>query len=503
MTDIANVVGNNNIWHQRASEIRPETRLFIDGQFVAAEGGATFDTVNPTNGTVIAAIAQGTRADVDLAVSAARKAFASGVWSRMAPRDRMAVLYRLADLIEQNAETFALLDSLDMGKPVADMLGYDVPQSVLTFRYLAEAIDKIEGAVTNTAHDALHMIVREPIGVVACIVPWNFPLMMAAWKVAPALATGNSVVLKPAEQSPLSALLLAQLFKDAGGPDGVFNVVNGYGEEVGAALGLHMGIDKIAFTGSTEVGKLMMVYSGQSNMKRVSTECGGKSPQIIMPDADLDAVIPYAVGGIFYNQGEVCSAGSRLLVHKTLVAEFTERFQDYARANVQVGDPLVEGVTMGPLVTATQAQQVRNYIKRGAEEGAKTAFTLEVPGELEGGNFVSPTLFGAVTPDMTIAREEVFGPVAALLSFETPEQAIQIANDTQYGLAASIWTRDLNTAHSMSRAVEAGIVWVNCYDHGDMTQPWGGYKQSGQGRDKCIEGMLAHTQTKSVWINLG
>ncbi len=503
MTEAAQIERTVSGWHARAAALSPETGLFIDGRFVPAASGATFEKLNPANGALLAHVARGAAADVDLAVAAARRAFRSGVWSRMAPRDRMAILYRFADLIEANAEQFALLDSLDMGKPVGDMLGYDVPQAVLTFRYLAEAIDKIEGAVTNTAPDALHLILREPLGVVAAIVPWNFPLMMAAWKVAPALAAGNSVVLKPAEQSPLSALLLARLFSEAGGPDGVFNVVNGFGEDVGKALALHMDVDKIGFTGSTEVGKLMMIYAGQSNLKRVTTECGGKSPQIVMPDADLDAVIPYAVGGIFYNQGEVCSAGSRLLVHSSLVDEFTEKFAAYARENVVIGDPLAEGTTMGPLVTAEQKARVTGYLGTGHEEGARVAFDLPVPDGLDTGHYVSPTLFTDVRADMRIANEEIFGPVASVIAFDTAEQAVEIANASPFGLAASVWTRDLVTAHTMTRAIEAGILWVNCYDHGDMTQPWGGYKQSGQGRDKCLEGLIAHTQTKSVWINLG
>lgn len=489
-------------WHDLAAKLKPETRLFIDGRFVDAVDGQRFTTYNPATGKAIAEMVRGNEKDIDLAVAAARRAFRSGTWSRMSPRGRMDVLYRAARLIEAHAEEFALLDCLDMGKPIAELTGIDIPFSAHTFQYFAEAIDKVEGAVTSTDPAALHMIVREPLGVVACVTPWNYPTMMVAWKVAPALAAGNSVVLKPAEQSPLSALLLARLLAEAGIPDGVFNVVNGFGEDAGRALGLHMDVDKIGFTGSTEVGKLMMVYSGQSNMKKVTTECGGKSPQIIMADADLDTAVAYAVNGIFMNQGEVCSAGSRLLVHESLYEAFVAKFAAEAK-RFQPGDPLDPATTMGPLVTAEQQKRVLRYIELGKSEGAKAVIGGGRPSGLDAGCYVQPTLFRDVTPSMTIAREEIFGPVAAVIPFASEDEAIAIANDSIYGLASSIWTRDLNTAHRMARNIEAGMVWINCYDHGDMTQPWGGYKQSGQGRDKCFETLLSHMQTKSVWINLG
>jgi gamma-glutamyl-gamma-aminobutyraldehyde dehydrogenase len=490
-------------WHAKANALRPETRLFIDGQFVAAKEERTFPTINPATGNTIAKMSQAGAEDVDLAVKAARRAFRSGSWSRMAPRGRMDVMYRFADLVERNLEQFALLDTLDMGKPINDMLTIDGPGSVLTFRFFAECIDKMEGQVTNTAADAFHYILREPLGVVACIVPWNYPLMMAAWKIAPALAAGNSVVLKPAEQSPMSAALLARLFAEAGGPDGVLNVVNGYGEETGKALALHMDVDKVAFTGSVEVGKLMMVYAGQSNMKRVTTECGGKTPQIVMGDVrDLDTAVQYAINGIYGNQGEVCNAGSRLLVDAKIHDQFLEKFLAKCSSSFVPGDPLDTSTTMGPLVNDLQQKRVLGYIDVGVKEGAKLAYGGKVPSEFSNGYYVEPTLFRDVKPSMRIAQEEIFGPVAAVIPFRTPEEAIEIANGTIYGLAASIWTRDVSLAHKMARAVEAGVVWVNCFDHGDMTQPWGGYKQSGFGRDKCVEALTAHTQTKSVWVHL-
>jgi len=340
--------------------------------------------------------------------------------------------------------------------------------------------------------------------VVGCIVPWNYPLMMAAWKVAPALAAGNSVVLKPAEQSPLSAGLMARLFIEAGGPPGVFNVVQGYGEEAGEALALHHDVAKIGFTGSIEIGKQMMIYAGQSNMKRVTTECGGKTPQIVMGDYDdLDRAVEYAVNGIFGNQGEVCNAGSRLLVDRRIADDFSQRFTALAQQSFTAGDPLDPATTLGSLVNSAQQTRVLDYIDIGRKEGAQVAMGGGVPEQWTGGAYVEPTLFTGVNNDMRIAREEIFGPVGAVIPFDTPQEAVAIANDSIYGLAAGIWTRDVGLAHRMARDVEAGVIWVNCFDHGDMTQPWGGYKQSGNGRDKCFESIVAHTQSKSVWVDLG
>lgn len=490
-------------WHARAAALRPETRMFIDGDYVAAVSGATFPTINPATGEVIAEVARGNADDVNRAVASAKRAFRSGVWSRMDPRGRMDVMTRFCDLIEAHAEEFALLDSLDMGKPVSDMLNIDVPGSVANLRFFAEVVDKMEGAVTNTTSNALHYILRQPLGVCGIVVPWNYPLMMAAWKLGPALATGNSVVLKPAEQSPLSALLLARLFVEAGGPAGVLNVVTGYGEETGKPLALHMDVDKIGFTGSTEVGKLMFIYAGQSNMKRVTTECGGKSPQIILADCeDLDTAAATAVGGIFGNQGEVCSAGSRILVERPIYDAFIEKFTAVAKGAHQPGDPLDPETTMGPLVTTEQQERVLRYIDIGQKEGARLAFGGGVPAGLNKGCFVEPTLFTDVSNSMRIAQEEIFGPVASVIPADSADHAISLANDTVYGLAASIWTSDLKTAHRFARDIEAGIVWVNAYEAGDATTPWGGFKQSGNGRDKCLEALTQYTQTKSVWIDL-
>ncbi|MBD3788341.1 MAG: aldehyde dehydrogenase [Sphingomonadales bacterium] len=491
-------------WTARAAALTPETRMFIDGTYVEAASGAKFETINPATGEVIAEVARGGAEDVDRAVAAARRAFKSGVWSRMAPSDRMVVMRRFADLIEAHAEDFALLDSLDMGKPISDMFNIDIPGSLMTIRFFAETIDKLEGVVTATNADALHYILRQPLGVCGLVVPWNYPLMMAAWKLAPALSCGNSVVLKPAEQSPLSALLLARLFSEAGGPDGVFNVVTGFGEETGKPLALHMDVDKIGFTGSGEVGKLMMIYAGQSNMKRVTTECGGKSPQIVLADCeDLAKAATYGVAGIYGNQGEVCSAGSRILVERAVYDEYVALFTEAARGMHVPGNPLDPDTTMGPLVTPEQQARVLGYIEKGKAEGAKLAFGGGVPAGMNAGCYVEPTLFTDVSNTMTIAQEEIFGPVASIIPVDNLDHAIAVANDTIYGLAAAIWTSNLKNAHRFARDIEAGIVWVNAYEAGDATTPWGGFKQSGNGRDKCLEALTQYTQTKSVWIDLG
>jgi gamma-glutamyl-gamma-aminobutyraldehyde dehydrogenase len=491
-------------YHRRASSLKLETRMLIGGELSGAQSGKTFESIDPANGNVLATVPLGDVHDVDRAVAAARKAFKSGVWSRMEPRERMKILYRLAAAIEERALEFALIESLDVGKPIADVLAYDVPAAALTFQFFGETIDKIEGIVTNTASDAFHYILRQPLGVVASIAPWNYPLVMAAWKTAPALAAGNCVVLKPAQISPLSATLLAQLFLEAGGPPGVFNVVHGTGSGVGKALALHMDVDKISFTGSTEIGKQMLIYSGESNMKRVTVETGGKSPQIVTAQVpDLDVAVQYAVNGIYSNKGETCSAGSRILVDASIHDEFVRRFEAKARASFQPGDPLDPATTLGPLAGRKQQQTVLEYIDIGKNEGAHLAMGGRTPAGFDSGAYVEPTLFTGVTGNMRIAREEIFGPVCVVLPFKTIDEAIEMANDSIFGLTAGVWTSDLNTAHRIARDVDAGVVWVNCYDHGDMTQPWGGFKQSGTGRDKCLEALLSVSQTKSVWIHLG
>jgi acyl-CoA reductase-like NAD-dependent aldehyde dehydrogenase len=493
---------NTSDWHARAASLRYETGHFIDGKHVDSVAKGRFTVINPATGAPLCEASAGLSADIDLAVASAKRTVKSRVWSRMAPRDRMAILAKYAQLIDANTERFSLLDTLCMGKPISDMVNIDVPSAAKNFAYFGELVDKMDGSVTATAQDAFHYILREPLGVVGCIVPWNYPLLMAAWKVAPALAAGNSVVLKPAEQSPLSALLMAQLFIEAGGPPGVFNVVNGMGETAGAALALHMDVAKIGFTGSTEIGKQMLIYAGQSNMKRVALECGGKSPQIFLADLpDMDAAVTYAINGIYGNMGEVCNAGSRLLIDRPIAEEFIARFIAKGKTMYRAGDPLDPATNLGPLVTASHQSRVMSYISRGKAEGARLAFGGTAP-DLPG-SYVDPTLFTGVNNQMAIAQEEIFGPVAAAIEVNGIAEALTVANDSIYGLAASVWTRDLSVAHKTVRDLEAGVIWVNCFDHGDMTQPFGGYKQSGQGRDKCLESLLSYTQTKSAWIHLG
>ena len=482
---------------------KPETRLFIDGKFVDARKGGRFTSINPANGEPIAEISAGTAEDVDRAVVAALRAFKSSSWSKMAPRARMEVMNRFAALVDESAEDLAVLETLDMGKPIADVIGGDLPAVVETLRFMAECIDKVDGAVTSTESGVVHMVLREPFGVVGAISPWNYPLLMATWKIAPALAAGNTVVLKPAEQAPMSCLRLAQLFIEAGGPPGVFNVVNGLGEEAGKALALHNDVRKITFTGSTAVGKLILQYAGQSNMKQVALECGGKTPQIFMADIeDLDRAVTAAYRGIYTNMGEVCNAGSRLLVDRSIRGKFVERFVELGQHAFKPGDPLDPGTNMGPLVTHDDQKRVLGLIEKGRKEGAKLEFGGDTPAKLKKGAYVNPTLFTGVKNDMTIAQQEIFGPVASVIEFNGIEEAIRIANDTVYGLAAGVWTRDLDTAFRLVRGIEAGIIWINSFDEGDMTQPFGGFKQSGNARDKCLDSFKSYTQSKSAWFRL-
>lgn len=491
-------------WHVFAASLAPASRLLIDGKWQDASDGGRITSINPSTGEEIIALACGTAEDIARATQIARKRFEQGVWSRMPLRRRIEILSRFADLIEGNLAHLAALDTLEMGKPISEMLSIDVPGAVLTMRYMAEAADKIGGACPTTNTDALHYILRQPLGVVGCITPWNYPLMMAVWKIAPALATGNSVVLKPAEDTSLSALVLGQLFLEAGGPDGVLNVVPGRGAVAGKALALSPDVDKIAFTGSTGVGRKMYEYSAQSNLKKVSAELGGKSPQIILEDTgDLPSVAALVAGGLFGNQGEVCSAGSRILVARKVHDEFCTLLAAAARTRFAPGDPFDPATTMGPLVNRGHQGRVLGYVAKAKEEGAALLMGGKAHEDMPAGAFVSPTLFSGVTNGMTLAREEVFGPVGAVIAHDGPEDAVAIANDNAYGLAAGIWTQNLTHAHRLARDLECGMVWVNGYMNGDMSQPWGGWKQSGQGRDKCLDALLENTQTKSVWITLG
>jgi acyl-CoA reductase-like NAD-dependent aldehyde dehydrogenase len=485
-----------------AARLQPEGRAFIDGEYVDALSGETFDCISPIDGTVICQVAACDTADVDRAVAGARAAFEKGVWSRLGPSRRKKILQRFGDLILEHADELALLETIDMGKPIIDSCKVDVPGSAKCIHFYAEAADKVSDEIAPTDPSAVAMVVREPLGVIGAVVPWNFPLMMAAWKLGPALATGNSVVLKPAEQSPLTAIRIAALAVEAGIPTGVLQVVPGMGETAGQAIGRHMDVDMIAFTGSTEVGKYFMRYSGESNLKRVSLECGGKTPHIILPDCpDLDKAAEAVAWGIFFNQGEVCNAGSRLLIHEDVRDDFLVRVAEVAQG-IQPGDPLDPSVHMGAMVDETQMARVLDYIDSGRQAGAEVRVGGNRVRSETGGYYIEPTIFTGVQNDMRIAQEEIFGPVLSTITFRDPEDAIAIANDTVYGLAGAVWTRDISTAHRVARQIRAGVVWVNCFDAGDITAPFGGFKQSGFGRDKSMHALEKYTDLKTVWIQI-
>ncbi len=490
-------------WHDRAWALQPSAAAFIDGRFVPAQSGATFDKASPIDGRLIAQVAACDAADIELAVASARKAFDAGVWANRSPAQRKRVLRRFAELILKHKEELALLETLDMGKPIGDSLKIDVPSTARCIDWYAEAIDKIYGEVAPTGPGALATITREPMGVVGAIVPWNFPLIMTAWKLGPVLATGNSLVLKPSEKSPLSALRLAEIAIEAGLPEGVFNVVPGFGGTAGKALALSMGVDAIGFTGSTATGKTVMQYAAQSNMKRVGLECGGKSANIVLADCpDLDAAAKAAAFAIFFNQGEMCSAGSRLLVHESIREALLEKVAAIARDFVP-GDPLDPATRLGAIVDEVQMNRVLGYIDSGREEGARVCVGGARVRRESGGYYVEPTVFDGVAPTMRIAREEIFGPVLSCIAFRDPAEALRIANDSDYGLAAAVWSRDISTAHRMARGLRAGTVYVNCYDADDITVPFGGYKQSGIGRDKSLHAFDKYTELKTTWIDLG
>jgi 4-guanidinobutyraldehyde dehydrogenase/NAD-dependent aldehyde dehydrogenase len=489
-------------WHERARRLEFRTQAFIDGRYVDAASGATFDSINPATGKLLARVAAGDAEDINRAVISARAAFRKGGWANLAPAKRKRTLQRFAELIREHTEELALLETLNMGKPISDSLKIDVPAAVRCVQWYAEAIDKVYDEVAPTGPDALGLITREPLGVVGAIVPWNFPLIMAAWKFAPILATGNSLVLKPSEKSPLTALKVAELAVEAGIPPGVFNVVPGLGPTAGKALALHMDVDAITFTGSTATGHQVMQYAGQSNLKRVSLECGGKSPNIVLADyPHLDKAATAAALAIFFNQGEMCSAGSRLLLQEGIQEAVLEKVQAISRT-LQPGDPLDANTRLGAIVDETQMKRILGYIDSGRQDGA----TLRVGGrrvrEDSGGFFIEPTVFEGVKPAMAIAREEIFGPVLSVITFKTVDEAIGIANDVIYGLAAAVWTSDVTTAHRVARALRAGTVFVNCYDDDDITVPFGGFKQSGIGRDKSLHALEKYTELKTTWISL-
>ncbi|GAA0401575.1 aldehyde dehydrogenase [Pseudomonas extremaustralis] len=489
-------------WESKAAQLKIEGRAFVNGAYVSAVADTVFECISPVDGRFLANVASCDAADADHAVKVARATFDAGVWSRSSPVSRKQAMLRFADLLDQNAEELALLETLDMGKPISDALNVDVPCASDAIRWSGEAIDKIYDEVAATPHDQLGLVTREPIGVVAAIVPWNFPLMMACWKLGPALASGNSVILKPSEKSPLTALRIAQLAVDAGIPAGVLNVLPGYGHTVGKALAVHMDVDTIVFTGSTRIAKQLLIYSGESNMKRVWLEAGGKSPNIVFADAaDLHAAAESAAAAIAFNQGEVCTAGSRLLVERSIKDTFLAMVIE-ALKGWTPGNPLDPETNVGALVDTQQMNNVLAYIEAGHKDGAQLVIGGERVLQETGGTYVQPTIFDGVSNAMRIAQEEIFGPVLSVITFDSVEEAISIANDSQYGLAAAVWTADISKAHLTAKALRAGSVWINQYDGGDMTAPFGGFKQSGNGRDKSLHAFDKYTELKATWIKL-
>jgi betaine-aldehyde dehydrogenase len=485
-----------------ASDTPRKYQLFIDGKWVDAESGKTFKTPNPATGHALAEVAEADKADIDKAVDAARRAY-EGKWSKMSARDRGRLLYKLSQLIEERSKELAELETADNGKPIRESLYVDLPQVVENFEYFAGYATKIEGETIPVPGQMFNYTLREPVGVCGQIIPWNFPLLMAAWKLAPALAAGNTIVLKPAEQTPVTAMELGKLIQEVGFPDGVVNIVPGYGETAGAALASHAGIDKIAFTGSTEVGKLIAREAAQ-NLTKVSLELGGKAPNIVFADADLEQAVNGAMMGIFFNQGQVCCAGSRLFVAEEIKDEFLDRLKEKAQ-KIKVGDPMDKSTHMGPQVSEEQLNRIKGYVDIAREEGA-TVLTGGEPPRLDeafqSGYFFQPTIFGEVKNQMRVAQEEIFGPVTCAITFKDEDDLIKQANETIYGLSAGLWTRDITRAHRFAKAVHAGVVWINTFNMFNAASPFGGYKQSGYGREMGKHALEMYTQVKSVWVDL-
>jgi len=486
-------------WQARASEIEIEGRAFINGQYTDALSGETRPTYNPATGEKLVDVASCGPEDADLAVKYARDAFESGVWANMAPSERKMVLVRWAELIELYAEELALLETLDVGKPISDTFNIDAPSAARTIRWSGEAIDKVYEQIAPTPAGTMGLITRLPLGVVAAIVPWNFPLSTTAWKIAPSLATGNSVIVKPASNTPLTAIRIAELASEAGLPDGVLQILPGPGGSLGQHLSTHMDIDGLTFTGSTPVGKMLMEYSGQSNLKRTFLELGGKSPNIVFADADLDKAANMAAMAVFFNGGQTCTAGTRLIVQDSVHDEFMAKVIECAKGWAP-GNPLDPETVMGPMVDQGQYNTVAEYVEVGLGEGAELAYGGKRVLSDEGGYYHEPTIFTGVNNQMRIAQEEIFGPVMSVIKFSDAQEAVEIANDSIFGLAGAVWSRDINTAIKVAEKVRVGTMGVNNYFGGDITVPFGGFKQSGNGRDKSIHAFDDYTELKTTWI---
>jgi len=489
-------------WHERAAQLNPDGRAVIDGRRSDAADGQIFEKLSPINGRALVQVARGQSADIDTAVKSARAAFEDGRWAGKPPAARKKLLQRFAEKIVAAKEELALLETLDMGKPIQYSLSVDVPSTARCIQWYAEAVDKIYDEIAPTGGNALALITREPMGVIGVIVPWNYPMIMAAWKLGPALAAGNSVVLKPSEKSPLTALRLAELAVEAGIPPGVFNVVPGYGHEAGEALALHMDVDAIGFTGSTRTGRRMLEYAGRSNLKRVYNELGGKSAFVVFEDcSEAKRAAKTVAASMFFNQGESCNAPSRVLVHESFADEFVATVVAQA-PKYMPGDPLDPATVMGALVDDTQLKTVMSFIEAGKAEGARCLTGGQQALQSSGGYFVEPTVFDGVSPEMKIAREEIFGPVLSVLRFKTEAEAVALANASPYGLQASVWTDNVHRAHRVARALRAGTVHVNQYDEDDITVPFGGCKQSGNGRDKSLHAFDKYTELKTTWLRI-
>ena len=487
-------------WVSKSKEITIPNQMFIDGEFVSAVSGATFDAISPIDQRVLAKVASGDSHDVDKAVAAAKRTFENGVWRDLNPRDKKTIMLKWADLIREHYEEIALLETLEVGKPIGDTSGYDALAVARVIQWYGEAIDKRYDEIAPAPTNSLAMITREPLGVIGAIVPWNYPIVIASWKIGPALAMGNSMVLKPSEESSLAILKIAQLGIEAGIPKGVFNVVTGLGDQAGQALARHMDVAKIAFTGSGPVGKKMLQYAAESNLKQVALELGGKSPQVVLDDVvDLDKAASTIAWGIYYNSGQTCNAGSRVIVHESIKAALTAKLAEFV-GNFKVGDPLDPTTQMGPVVSLKQRDRVNSYLELVGESGEKFIFGGKKPS----GNdcYFEPTLIDGVKHDSRLVQEEIFGPVIVIETFKTDAEALALANGTNYGLAASVWSGNISRAHNFAKKLRAGTVWINTFDMSDVITPFGGFNGSGSGRDKSLHALDGYSALKTTWVDL-